>query len=472
MTNLCETPAPWRPEAAATLRLAWPLILTQLAQMALSTIDVILLGRLGPEAVAAGALAVNLYNAFMLFGVGVMSAMMPMIARERGRMAHSVREVRRTFRQTFWVALTLALPFWIMLRNGEPIFILLGQDPALSAEAARLLRVLMWSLLPFFAYVGLRGFVAAMERPMWSLGVGLLAVPVNAAVGAVLIFGLFGAPRLGLVGAGWATVAASTFMFVAMIVVLLLDRRFRRYRLFGRFWRFDATRWHDVLRLGLPIGTMIAFESTIFNAAAFLAGLFGTATLAAHAVTLQIASLAFMIPLGLSQAVTIRVGTAFGRDDPRAVARAGWTGWGLVLVFMAGTATVMILAPEALIGLFVDPTRADVAETVALARSFLLVAAIFQLVDGVQAVTAGMLRGLHDARVPMILAAIGYWGVGFLACLVLAFRMELGGLGVWIGLALGLGSVAVMLTARWTALTRNHFPIDFAFTSRNAGKVE
>ena len=467
MTFHSATPAEWRAEAAATLRLAWPLILTQLAQMALSTIDVILLGRLGPEAVAAGALAVNLYNAFMLFGVGVMSAMMPMIARERGRMAHSVREVRRTFRQTLWVALTLALPFWIVLENAEPIFALLGQDPALSADAARLLRVLMWSLLPFFAYVGLRGFVAAMERPLWSLGIGLLAVPVNAAVGAVLIFGLFGAPRLGLVGAGWATLVASTFMALAMTVVLIFDRRFRRYRLFGRFWRFDATRWRDVLRLGLPIGAMIAFESTIFNAAAFLAGLFGTATLAAHAVTLQIASLAFMIPLGLSQAVTIRVGTAYGRDDPRAVARAGWTGWGLVLLFMSGTATVMILAPDALIGLFVDPARADVAETVDLARSFLLVAAIFQLVDGVQAVTAGMLRGLHDTRVPMIVAAIGYWGIGFLACLGLAFRAGLGGLGVWIGLALGLGAVAVMLTLRWYVLSRNHFSLECNFVPRS-----
>ncbi|MCE1237256.1 MAG: MATE family efflux transporter [Hyphomicrobiales bacterium] len=449
----------WRQEAIATLRLGWPLILTQLAQMALSTIDVILLGRLGPEAVAAGALAVNLYNAFMLFGVGVMSATMPMIARERGRMAHSVREVRRTFRQTLWVALTLVVPVWSVLWNGEAILAFLGQDPALSADAARLLRVLMWSLLPFFAYVGLRGFVAAMERPIWSLVVALAAVPVNAAVGAVLIFGLWGAPRLGVVGAGFATLAATTFMFLAMTVVLIFDRRFRRYHLFGRFWRLDFDRWRDFLRLGLPIGVMIAFESSIFNAAAFIAGLFGTATLAAHAVTLQIAATAFMIPLGLSQAVTIRVGAAFGREDRRAVALAGWTGWGLVLVFMAATASVMIVAPDRLIGLFVDPTRADVAETVRLARSFLFVAAVFQLVDGVQAVAAGMLRGLHDTRAPMIIAAAGYWGVGLLACLGLAFGAGLAGLGVWIGLALGLGVVALMLTLRWVRLTRSTYHI-------------
>lgn len=443
----------WRNEIVATLTLGWPLVLTQLAQMALSTIDVLLLGRLGPEAVAAGALAVNLYNAFMLFGVGVMSATMPMIARERGRMAHSVRDVRRTFRQTLWVAITIAVPSWVVLWQSEPIFAALGQDPALGHEATRLLHVLMWSLLPFFAYVGLRGFLAAMEQPLWTLVVGVLAMVVDAVVGWVLIFGEFGAPRLGIVGAGWATLAATTFMFAALVVVLIRHRRFRRYRLFGRFWRFDGVRWRDFMRLGLPIGLMIAFESSVFNAAAFLAGLFGTATLAAHAVTLQIAATAFMIPLGLAQAVTVRVGTAFGRGDPAAVFRSGWTGFGLVLVCMITTATIMVTMPERLIGAFLDADVPASAETFALAAAFLRLAALFQIVDGIQAVTAGMLRGLHDTRVPMILAGIGYWGVGLAASVLFAFPLGFAGRGIWMGLALGLGVVAIMLTIRWIALT-------------------
>ncbi|NLH80796.1 MAG: MATE family efflux transporter [Phyllobacteriaceae bacterium] len=451
--------AVWRTEITATLGLAGPLIVTQLAQMALSTVDVILLGRLGPDAVAAGALAVNLYNAFMLFGVGVMTATMPMIARERGRMRHSVRDVRRTFRQTLWVAATLAVPIWTVLWWAEPIFALLGQDPALAHDAARILRVLMWSLLPFFAFVGLRGFVAAMERPMWTLVVGLLAIPVDAAVGVVLIFGLAGAPRLGVVGVGWATLTATTFLFVSLSVVLIFDRRFRRYRLFGRFWRFDAVRWRDFLRLGLPIGFMVAFETTVFNAAAFLAGLFGTTTLAAHAITLQISALAFMIPLGLSQAVTIRVGTAFGGGDRRGVFVAGWTGYGLTVVCMIATAAVMIAVPDRLIAVFLGGGDAEVAATRALARSFLIVAALFQLVDGIQTVTAGMLRGLHDTRIPMIVAGVGYWGVGAFACWAFAFPLGFAGRGIWIGLALGLGSVALMLTLRWSTLVARNRPL-------------
>lgn len=443
----------WRSEIVATLVLGWPLVLTQLAQMALSTTDVLLLGHLGPEAVAAGALAVNLYNAFMLFGVGVMTATMPMIARERGRMAHSVRDVRRTFHQTLWVALTVALPSWGVLWQAESIYALLGQDPVLAHQATRLLHVLMWSLLPFFAFVGLRGFLSAMERPLWTLVVGLLAVPVNAAVGWVLIFGEFGAPKLGIVGAGFATLSATTFMFAGLAVVLIRDRRFRRYRLFGRIWRFDGARWRDFLRLGLPIGMMIAFETTIFNAAGFLAGLLGTATLAAHAITLQIASIAFMIPLGVALAVTVRVGTAFGRGDHAAVFRAGWSGFGLVVVSMGVTASILIAVPHTLIGAFLDATAPDTTETFALAASFLRLAAFFQIVDGIQVVTAGMLRGLQDTRVPMILAGVGYWGVGLVGSYVFAFPLGFAGRGIWMGLALGLGVVAVMLTVRWIVLT-------------------
>ncbi|TBW40438.1 MATE family efflux transporter [Siculibacillus lacustris] len=445
--------APWRAEAVATLALAWPMILGQLAQMALNTTDVLLLSRLSAEAVASGALAVNLYNVFMLFGVGVMSATMPMVARERGRMRHSVRDVRRTVGQSMWAAVALAVPSWAVLWNAEPIFALLGQDPALGHDAARILHVLMWGLLPFFVFIALRAFVAALERPMWVLAIGVAAVPVNAVIGWALIFGRLGAPELGLIGVGWATFLTNAATVAAMAVVLSTDRRFRRYHLFGRFWRADPQRFVAFFKLGAPIGAMIAFETTIFNAAAFLAGLLGTATLAAHAITLQIAGTAFMIPLGLSQAATVRVGLAYGRRDAAGIAVAGWTAMALVVVVMAVTASTMTLAPTALIGAFLDAADPAVAATFALARSFLALAAIFQLADGIQVVTAGMLRGRHDTRVPMILAGIGYWGIGLTASVVLAFPLGFGGRGIWMGLASGLGVVAVALVVRWVRLT-------------------
>ena len=444
----------WRREIVDTLTLAWPLVLVQLAQMALPTTDILLLGGLGPDAVAAGALAVNLYNTVMLFGVGVMSATMPMVARQRGRMRHSVRDLRRTVRQALWVAISIAVPMWLLLWNGEAIFLTLGQDPELSRRAAVFLRLLMWGLLPFFGYIALRSFLAALERPTWTLVVGLLAVPVNAVLGWALIHGRLGLPDLGADGPAVATTVTNLFLFVGLVVVVLREPRFRRYRLFGHVWRADWPRYREFWRLGLPIGLMIVFETSIFNAAAFLIGLIGTAPLAAHAITLQIAATAFMVPLGLSQAVTVRVGLAYGRHDARGIAVAGWTSWVLAVAVMCATATLMTLAPDLLLGAFLDRADPANAETLALARNFLAVAALFQIVDGIQAISAGMLRGRHDTRVPMVIALLGYWGVGFTGSVVFAFLFRLDGIGVWLGLALGLAVVAGLLTHRWIALGR------------------
>jgi len=448
----------WRRELLDTLALAWPLIVVQLAQMALPTTDVLLLGRLGPEAVAAGALAVNLYNTFLLFGVGIMSATMPMVAKQRGRMRHSVRDLRRTLRQALWVAVSVVVPMWAILWNGEPIFLALGQDPELSRRAGAFLRFLMWGLLPFFGYVALRSFLAALERPAWTLLVGLAAVPINAVLGWALIHGDFGLPELGANGPAVATAATMVFLFAGLAVVVATETRFRRYHLFGRFWQADWARYRDFWRLGLPIALMIVFETTIFNAAAFLIGLVGTEALAAHAITLQIAATAFMVPLGLSQAVTVRVGLAFGRHDSPGMALAVWTSWGLTIAVMCVTAALMTLAPDLLLGAFLDRADPVNAGTLALARNYLAIAALFQIVDGIQAIAAGMLRGRHDTRVPMIIALLGYWGIGLTSSILLAFPFRLEGTGVWLGLALGLAVVAVLLTRRWIVLSRRPLP--------------
>jgi MATE family multidrug resistance protein len=349
---------------------------------------------------------------------------------------------------------------WAILWNGEAIFLALGQDPELSRRGAVFLRLMMWGLLPFFGFVALRSFIAALERPTWTLIVGLSAIPVNTVLGWALIHGHFGLPRLDRDGPAVATAATMLFNFVGLVAVLLLEPRFRRYRLFGHFWRPDWPRYREVWRLGLPIALMIVFETSIFNAAGFLIGSIGTAPLAAHAITLQIAATIFMIPFGLSQAVTVRVGLAYGRDDAAAMSLAGWTSWWLAVAIMCATATLMAFAPDLLLAPFLDRADPANAETLRLARTYLAVAALFQIVDGIQAVAAGMLRGRHDTRVPMILALLGYWGVGLVGSIVLAFPLGLEGIGVWLGLALGLGAVALLLTLRWIALARR--PLDIA----------
>jgi multidrug resistance protein, MATE family len=402
----------WRAEARATIALAWPLILTNLAQTAMTATDVVLIGRLGADALAAGALGSNLYFATMIFGLGLTTATAPMIARELGRKGHSVRDVRRTVRQGMWAAVVIAVPIWLVLWHSESILLAMGQEPGLALQAGHYVRALEWSILPFFLYLVLRSFVSALERPLWALAISLAAVVLNALTAWSLIFGHLGLPRLGFVGAGLATTLSDAMMFAALAIVLTTDRKFRRYHLFGRFWRADWARFAELWRLGLPIGATMVFEVAVFNASTFLMGLISAASIGAHSIALQIASLSFMVPLGLSQAATVRVGRAYGARDVEGIRRAGWTAFAMGTGFMATMGLVMILVPRTLVGIFLDIDVAANAPVVDLAVSFLALAALFQLADGAQVVTAGMLRGLHDTRMPMIYAAIGYWGVG------------------------------------------------------------
>ena len=449
MNDNVTNQTPWRAEARALLSLSVPLIIGNLGWSAIAATDLLLLGRLGPDAVAAGALALNLYHAFLIFGLGLTTAASPLIASERGRRLHAVRDIRRTFRQTVWAAALICIPSWLILWQAAPILIFLGQDPELAANAAQLMHALQWALLPYLVFTTLRNFVTALERPIWGVIVTLCAVPFNALIGWVLIFGHLGLPTMGLHGAGLAGFLTSLFMALGLAAMVMLDRRFRRYHLFGRFWRADWNRFRTVWKVGLPIAVTLGFEVTVFNAAVFLMGLIGRAPLAAHAIALQIAALCFMVPMGIGQAATVRVGYAQGRRDAAAAGRAGWLALILGTAFAVLSATMLVAIPRLLVSGFIDVDAPANAEVTRLATSFLAIAALFQLADGMQVIGAGVLRGLQDTRMPMIFAALGYWVIGIGVGTLLAFPLGLEGVGIWLGLASGLGVVAVLLVWRW-----------------------
>lgn len=440
----------WRAEVRATLSLAWPLILANLSGALIHATDVVLLGRLGPETLAAGALATNLVMSISIFGMGLMIATAPMIASEIGRKRNSVRDVRRTVRQGLWMVVSFCVPVWTLLWFAEDIFRALGQQRGLSRDAAQMVHALMWSIAPFLGMTVLRSFLSAKERTIWTLYVTLFGVIANAVLNYGLILGNFGFPQMGLVGAGIGSSIVNLAMFAIMAGIVVLHPDFRRYHLFGRFWRADWPRYRTIFRLGIPIGFTMGFEASVFSAAVFLMGLISTASVAAHAVALQIASLTFMVPLGLAQATTVRVGMGYGRRDAADMGRAGWAGFVLGVGFMSVTAILMWLFPRPVIALFVDAGTPDGMGVTQLAVTFLAVAAIFQIVDGAQVMGAAMLRGLHDTRVPMLFALFGYWVIGIGVGAMLAFPMGLEGLGVWIGLATGLAVVSVLMLWRWS----------------------
>jgi MATE family multidrug resistance protein len=439
--------APWRAEARATVHLALPLIVTQLGQVAFRTIDTVMLGWLGPEQLAGGALGINFYFPLYLFGLGVGVAVSPMAAQALG--AGDFRAVRHSVRQGFWAVTLIGLLFGVLIWNAAPLLRVLGQAENSIVLAEAYLHAAVWGLVPSLWVIVLRAFVVAHSRPRAALVVIVAGACLHALGDYTLMFGHFGFPAFGVAGAGISNSLIQWLMLLVLLGYVQWDRRFRRYALLSRFWRANWPRFREVLRIGMPIGLAILAESGLFAAALYVMGVLGTDQLAAHAIALQCAAVAFMVPLGIGQAATVRVGLAAGRGDRPAVGRAGWIALGLGAGFSFAPAVVFLLLPYAVIGLFLDLSAAGSLEVAAFAVTFLAVAAVFQLFDGLQIIAAGALRGLKDTRTPMLVALFSYWPVGFGACLLLAFPAGLGGLGIWLGLALGLVVVAGLLVWRF-----------------------
>jgi MATE family multidrug resistance protein len=437
----------WGNELRATLGLAWPLILANLTQQLIQATDVILLGRLGETQLAAATLALNLTFTINVFLLGLLLAASPMMATALGRRSNNVRDVRRTFRAGLWLLIFALPPYWLLLWNAGPIMRAFGQSAELAAAGQTFLRAYMWCTAPWLAFQLLRNFVSALERPRVVLWLSFAGIGLNALLSWALIFGRLGLPALGLTGAGLGSTLTWLVVCFALAAVVQRQRLFARFHVWGRWWRLDWERTAAMARLGAPIGITMALEMGVFALAAYFMGWIGTPAVAAHAIALQIAAITFMVPLGLSQAATVRVGRALGAGDPAAVARAGWTAWVVGVGFMAAMALAMWIFPRELVGLFLGPSTGTVVRD--LAVTFITVAAAFQLVDGAQVIGAGMLRGLHDTRWPLLFALLGYWVVGLGIGSWLAFGRNWQGLGIWIGLASGLAVVAILNLSRW-----------------------
>ena len=435
------------------LALAWPLILANLTQQAIQATDVLLMGRLGATQLAAATLALNLTFTFNLLLLGVLTASAPMMATALGQRFNAVRDVRRTFRAGLWLLVLFLPPYWLILWQVGWIMRLFGIAPMLAEQGQTFLRAYMWCTAPWLLFQLLRNFVSALERPRVVLWLSLAGIALNALLSWSLIFGHFGLPALGLRGGGLGSTLTWLIMCGSLAAVVLTDRQFRRFHIFGHWWRFDRQRTTSMAKLGWPIGATMALEMGVFALAAYFMGWIGAPAVAAHAVALQLAALTFMVPLGLGQAATVRVGLALGRRDEAGIARAGWVAWVMGVGFMGAMALAMWAMPRTLVTLFLTDVPANAA-VIALAVSFLRVAAAFQLVDGAQVIGAGMLRGLHDTRWPLMFALVGYWVVGLGIGTWLAFGLDWKGVGIWVGLASGLAAVAALMLIRWVMRDR------------------
>lgn len=441
-----SAPTGWLAEARATLALAWPLIIAQFATIALTATDVVMMGWLGAEFIAAGSLATSFLYPFFMFGVGVCMAVAPLVSQALG--GGRRREVRLVLRQGLWAALGLSAILVPVLLAGESALLALGQTGRTAELAGSYLDQAAWMLPPALVFVVLRSLVAAHGETGVVLRITLCGIAINALGNWLLMFGNLGFPRMGLAGAGVATAVTHLAMAAMLWVHVARGRSYRRLGALARPFVADLERLWAILRLGLPIGLTMTAESGLFTAAAIMIGWLGQDALAAHAVALQLVAIAFMAPLGLSHATTVRVGLAYGAGSTAGAARAGWTSILISFGFMGCVALAFWFAPRTLIALFLDVAAPANAAPVALAASYLGVAALFQLVDGAQVTAAAALRGMSDTRAPMLIALTGYWVIGLPTGYLLGFQAGLEGVGVWLGLAAGLAAAAALLMAR------------------------
>ena len=434
-----------RAHARALLTLGLPLVGANLAQIAVTTTDTIMMGWYGVTELAGLAIAGPFFFTIYILGAGFAFAVLPMVAEAAGQ--DDTTSARRATRMGLWLTILFCVFGMLPMLWAEPILLAMGQDPAVSREAGKYLWLVAFGLMFHSLWNVLRNFCSGLEHArvvLWvSIGAAVLNVPLN----YLFIFGNFGAPELGIEGAAYASVSVSLAATVAFAIYIIV--RLPAFELFKNFHRPDWEAFGKVFRLGTPIGVTNLAEVGLFAGSGILIGLLGEVPLAAHGIALQIASITFMVHLGLSGATTVRVGRFYGQKNGAALRDVALVGLGLSLLMSCLTMIAFLTVPEPLIGVFIDPDEPLRAEILAVGVGLLAMAALFQLADGAQVMALGALRGVQDTKVPMIMAAFSYWLIGLPASYVLGIVLGFGAVGVWVGLVLGLLAAGILLSIRF-----------------------
>lgn len=430
----------FRHELRGLLRLAGPIVVSQLGQVGMNTADTVMVGPLGARALAAAGLGSALHIFAVIFCSGVLVGMTPVVSQAFGAGEHE--RCRRTLVQGVWLALALSVPVALFSALGGPLAELLGQQPAVASLAGAYMRALAWGVPPAFVFVAGRQYLEGMGVVKPTMVITFLGVGLNILANWLLIYGVPGwIPAMGVVGSGWATTIVRWAMLAGLALLLVRHRRYLDWR--ALHWRVERALLARVARIGAPIGGQLAFEVGLFSFAAVMMGWLGPVELAAHQVTINLASITFMVALGVSLAGSVRVGHHIGAGRARAARRAALGTYLLAVGFMALCALWFLWVPRTLIGLYTpDPAIIE------LGARLLFIAALFQVFDGAQVAGISVLRGSADTRTPMLAAAVGYWLVGLPVGYLLAFRTPLRPLGIWAGFTAGLAAVAILLALR------------------------
>ena len=429
----------------AILRLGLPLIGGHLAHFAIGLTDTIMMGWHSVAGLAALVLGSTLFFVLFIMGSGFAGAIMPLVASAEAQGDQT--QVRRITRMGFWLSALfgmLAVPvFWW----SSTLLQAFGQQASLADEAQRYLRFAGFAIVPALLMMVVKSYLAGLEKTQAVLWIIVTGVGLNIVLNYAFIFGNWGAPELGIQGAGVASLIVNLVLFFG--VVLYAANTAPEYALFHRLWKLDWDVFGAVARMGVPIGVTSLAESGLFAASAIMMGWLGTVPLAAHGIALQLTAATFMVHLGLSNTATIRAGAAMGRQDEAHLLRGAWAVTAVAMAVVVVTVYVFLAYPHALIGLFLGAGEVNRDLILQTGTTLLAVAALFQLVDSGQVMALGLLRGVHDAGAPMVIAAVSYWMIGIPAAYYMGFVLHWQGPGIWLGLVVGLAVAAVLLMARF-----------------------
>ena len=436
------------PEIRRIGRMAGPLVVGQLSQVGMGFTDTVMAGRLGPVDLGAVAIGSTLWIPVYLACVGVMMAMSPTVAHHEG--AGRRPSISRLYRQSLWLSGALAVLGFIVTSQVGVVMSWIGVDPAIVPVTEDYLDAIAWGMPGVCFYLGLRFVSEGLGHTRPVMYIQLLALVANVPGNYVLMYGALGNPAMGAVGAGWSSALVLTAAAAGMLGYVASRSRFRAYRLFRRPERPDPDELLPLLRLGLPIALVTVLEVGLFTAVGLLMGSLGAVAVAGHQIAINYAALMFMIPLGVSLATTVRVGQASGAGDIEDARLAGFVGMGMATGAMLVSALFMLAAPGLIVGMYTTDQAVS-----AVARSLLLMAAVFQVSDGLQAGALGALRGLKDTRYPVLVTFVAYWMIGLPIGWSIGIGRALGPQGLWVGLVAGLTFAALLLSLRFWRISRN-----------------
>lgn len=455
MEHVAQT---YQDHSRAIWKLGLPLILSNLAQFAIHITDTVMLGWYSVTALAASTIAGTLFFVTFIVGAGFAQAVTPLVAAAAEE--DDDVQVRRVTRMGLWLSIFYGLAVTIPFFWAEDILIAIGQDPDVARLAHIYLQIVIWQMVPALIVMTLKSFLAAMEHTAIILWATIGTAVLNGFINYALIFGNWGMPELGIQGAAIASLTVN--LITVLILVVYIGRILPQFQLFKNFWRSDSEIMKRVFMLGWPIGLTSLAEGGLFSASAVMMGWIGALELAAHGIAIQLASMTFMVHIGFSQAATVRAGRALGRKDEVALRRGGITAIGMSALFAVLTSAIFLAVPESLVSLFLDPTEPERVTLLRIGASLVMVAALFQLVDGLQVLALGLLRGVQDTTVPMVMATISYWVIGLPASYILAFTLGYGAVGLWLGLVIGLAVAAVFLLWRFWGRSVRITPMSLA----------